>query len=193
MAFVKIDVSYYLSRLEFTETASNLSTLVYLQGWELAVNSLRSTACWGIGFQQLGVASAASDASNLIYDLVGSNPNLRDGGFLLSKLVSEFGVFGVVAIALHLRFALRCAGRLRSIARGELRLPGGTVFALCVVVMYLIEVYVRSAGYFVGTAGLFLAALIHLRHAALPGAFRRRSGPVQVAGLSALASVRANS
>lgn len=197
IAFVDVDVSYYLSRLEFTETASNLSSLVYLQGWQLAADSLWSTAGWGIGFQQLGaVASAATDASDVIYDLVGGNPNLRDGGFVLSKLVSEFGVFAVVALALHLRFALRCAGRLRRIARGESRAPAGTVFALCVVVMYLIEVYVRSAGYFVGTGALFLAALLHLRgaeRAERAAARRARSALPYAAGSPTLASLRANS
>lgn len=158
-----LDLSYYSDRLDLSIDNQNLSALVYLQGWQMVAEAWRTSHGWGLGFQQLGIAELHSEASNVIYDILGASSNLKDGGFVFAKLVSEFGVFGVGLLAAHLILAIRYTVQLRRVAKGRLVLPQGTVLAMSVVMMYVVEVYVRSAGYFVGTGVLVLAAVLYLR------------------------------
>ena len=51
---------------------------------------------------------------------MGDDSNLSDGGFTLSKLVSEFGLIGMVLAAAQLIAAVRCGRLLR-------RWPGGAL------------------------------------------------------------------
>ena len=68
-----------------------MSALVYLQGWESIRQTLIATP-FGIGFQFLGY-EPPNLYSLYIKDLSGAYVNRQDGGFLLAKLFSEFGLF----------------------------------------------------------------------------------------------------
>jgi hypothetical protein len=158
------DLSYYADRLMLSdESMHNLSALVYLQGWQLVEESLRNTFGWGLSFQQLGVNGTQTEASQLIYAMLGYDSNLLDGSFLAVKLLSEFGIFGFAAIALYLRLAWRSLRALRIIATARRVDDAGGALAHAVVVMYAVELFMRSSGYLVGTGVLFMAAVMYLR------------------------------
>jgi hypothetical protein len=148
-----LDLGYFTQRLGLGE-GSNLSGLVYLQGWELIGESLQLSSNWGLGFQQLGLDGTNVPAASAIYALAGDNLNLQDGSFLLSKLLSELGVFGAIIALAYCVVAIRSLVALRR--RHE---PRPVVrFARCVMVAYLVELLVRGPGYFTGSALLMVAA-----------------------------------
>ena len=168
----QLDLSYYAERLDFTGDVQNLSNLVYVQGWQLVRESLERSSGWGLGFQQLGLQGSDTQAANIIFALVGNYANVLDGGFTFAKLASEFGVFGLMLAALYLATAWRAIRDLRSTARGAKRFIAPVVFAQCMLASYLIEMFVRGAGYFTGTGILLIASfwLLSWAHQASPAA-----------------------
>lgn len=155
---------YYTERLNFSADSENITALVVIQGWQMISEAWAATNAWGLGLQQLGIDGPTAEVSELIYTLNGGDYlNLQDGGFLLAKLAGELGVFGVGLVAAYVVIALRCALTLRGLAQNQLPdQPVGVVFAHSIVVMYLLEVFVRSPGYLTGAAALVLAALSFL-------------------------------
>jgi hypothetical protein len=163
------DVGYYAARLDFLSGGDtrNISALVYLQGWQLLLESFEQSHGWGLGFQQLGLHGTSVEAANTIFSLIQDTGNLFDGGFGLSKVVSEFGVFGLGLVLLYLVFCWRSFRVLRRVARGN-EAASAQVFAHCVVVGYFVVVFVRGSGYFAASTLLLLSALWIL--------FSRRTG-----------------
>jgi hypothetical protein len=84
----QIDYSYYWDRLNFSNDNRNLSFMVWMQGWQLIVESLSKSSWLGLGFQQLGINGTSVEYSGYIIELIGSNSNLLDGGFSLVKIIS---------------------------------------------------------------------------------------------------------
>lgn len=160
-----IDISYFADRLDFNSHTKNISTLVYLEGLELASDAFHRTGGWGLGFQQLGQGSFSSPSADAIFKLTnGRDLNVEDGGFVAAKIVAEFGLFGIAALILIVRRILDCARRLRTFARQssiEMALTGYTL-ALIFVVGTTVELFVRGIGYFSGTILLALAGGMYL-------------------------------
>jgi len=159
LAATQLDLSYYLDRLDFSSETRNLSSLVYLQGWQLIDESFTRSGGWGLGFQQLGVQGTNAPSATLIYDLTAGYSNLLDGGFTFAKVVSEFGVLGLLLIALYLRVARRAARSLRQRGRAAKAAGAAQTFSRCVIASYSLEIFVRGGGYFAGTAILLIASL----------------------------------
>lgn len=159
-----LDLSYFTDRLDFSNSTQNLSTLVYLQGWQLASEALAATSGWGVGFQQLGLQGTDTVISRIIYLLVGDDVNIFDGGFGAAKLVGEFGLCGIIALALFVTAATRSLVALRRSVRTR-AMPPAQIFGHAAVVGYLIEMFVRGAGYFTGSGLLLVAGLtlVHFR------------------------------
>lgn len=162
----QMDLSYYAERVDFvSDTNTNLSNLVYVQGWELLFEGLERSHYFGQGFQQLGLQGTDVDAASIINSLLeGSDLNLLDGGFLLAKLGAELGVFGIVAAAVATVQSVRSMLVLRRVAAGRIRLPAVVVFAHAVLSALLLHLYVRSGGYFTGEIFLALTAVWILAH-----------------------------
>jgi hypothetical protein len=152
-----LDTSYYTDRLDFSEDTTNLSTIIYIQGWQLIGESLTNSNGWGLGFQQLGLRGTEVPAADIIFNLVQGYGNVLDGGFTFAKVVSEFGVLGFVAIGIYLRWFWTSFRQLRRAARS---VPADTarMFAQCSIVSYFIELFVRGTGYFNGTTVLLVAS-----------------------------------
>lgn len=182
---VLADLSYFLDRLDFSGDSENLSTLVWLQGWQLAQEALAATHAWGAGFQQLGIYGTNTEISRVIYLLTGNDLNILDGGFVAAKFVSEFGVIGMVIIAAFLVIAGKSMFVLRAAARNPGAMPKATLFMHAVFVGYLVELLVRGAGYFSGSLILLVAALqLRADAAARLAEFTRpRPAPSNAAGL----------
>jgi uncharacterized membrane protein len=139
---------------------SNLSSLVYANGWMLLDDYLDSTRGLGLGFNAMGCAPRAT---TLVTDWLEmqelGDQNYNDGSFLLSKIGSEFGFVG---IALFLVFALLSTKQLLGLAKPD---PNPTR-ALCVAWLAIVFVggILRSGGgYFTGPVLLGLLAFFVLR------------------------------
>lgn len=161
MILLSIDLSYFTDRLDFTTQTTNLSTLVYIQGWELVIDSMKRSLGWGIGFQQLGYGPIRSTASEMIFQLTQFDLNLQDGGFVSAKLISEFGIFGATMVAGFVFIAVRAALTLRMVAHGSIPHLSGRDFALSIIVGYSIDMFARGVAYFTASSALFLTALIY--------------------------------
>jgi hypothetical protein len=166
LAFFSIsnfDLTYFLDRLNFSESVNNLSTLVYIQGWQMIEESLVSSLLWGIGFQQLGENGTSVEASYIIQSIINSNLNLNDGSFVFSKLVSEMGMTGIVITLFYIILFKKCFKELRHIHQSTLSIHAGKTFAMSIVVAYSIELFFRGSGYFTGGSFLLITAILYLR------------------------------
>lgn len=153
------DLAYYMNRVNFSEENTNISTLVFLQGWQLLEEAWDKTHGFGLGFQQLGVNGSEVDAALLIQSLVGDDQNLKDGGFSTAKIVSEFGVFGVAILAAYAVAAIKSFLLLRTPATSNRLIHPIHLIAASLVVGYTVELLIRGGGYFTPSAFLMLVGL----------------------------------
>lgn len=159
-----VDLSYYAARLDFSADSTNISALVFMQGWQNAWVNFRDTYGLGVGFQQFGIADSVGDIANRVADLLGgSYINLRDGGSTAAKLIGEFGVAGLLIIVLYLRAAILA---VRSIRDAQTRPVADRdisgIFFNSMLIAYSAELFIRGLGYFSPGGFLALAALIAL-------------------------------
>lgn len=175
----KLIPDYFVSRILFYDT-QNVSSLVYLQGWDRVFISILETSGLGAGFQNLDALDRGKHGW-LLFDLYRLNQNLNDGGFLLAKIVGELGVFGAAFCIFYIFVLIKSfrelPGQLRLIEsnfddlgsqpktrNAFYRLVGG-IF----VIFFSIELFGRGTGYF--SLGLFLFAVgIFLRAKNTPSA-----------------------
>ncbi len=157
---------YFSSRLTFDNT-KNLTTLVFLQGWDMAYLNLITTKGLGIGFQMLGMSDGIlSNFTEIISTITDKPHNLTDGGFLASKIISEFGIIGVFIIIFYIYYLvkfifygnrvwneIRLSNDINYIQRLKKQLLiKGILFG------FLVEVFLRGYGYF--SPGVFLALVV---------------------------------
>ena len=161
IALSQIELSYFQDRLTINKDYSNnLSLLVYMQGWELIYDSLGRSFGWGIGFQQLGLQDKLTDTGSIIYSLTGSTINVLDGGFTLSKILSEFGYLGMILMFFYVIFFKKSYTIIK-----HSKLSSPYIFSSSIILSYSIEVFVRGVGYFNGTLILLISSfwvLVHL-------------------------------
>lgn len=169
------DLDYFLPRMQMTTTTSNLSVLVWLQGWEEARIGLRETMGVGLGFQQLGINGAKSSIAPRIAELLktgygteNGTLNLLDGGTLSAKLVGELGVLGIVLVGGCLYIIYRSIRNLRGIAAG-FQCSSATVFFYCCLVSFSLDLFVRGTGYFSPSILLFFTGVFGLWRMGLLG------------------------
>jgi hypothetical protein len=161
-----LDLSYYADRLSFSSDTDNTSTLVFLQGWENALLNFRETYGFGVGFQQFGIVGSSGVFSEKLFDMLGADLNRLDGGSLTTKLIAEFGVLGVLATILFLRFAFRCATYIRQAQRDSNLRDTRRILLYSLIVTYSFELLMRGSGYFTPGGFLFLTAAISIHRLA---------------------------
>jgi hypothetical protein len=163
-----LELAYFTSRADFSDTTTNVSSLVYIQGWQQVQECLRWTSGWGVGFQQMGFREPEVGAAQMIHLLVsGEDLNTTDGGFVFAKLASEFGIVGILLGMFYILTAARCLTALRRRASSA-----AATLAQCVVVAYAVDMFARGPGYFVESTLLFVAALAALLTIRKPLALR---------------------
>lgn len=149
-------LSYFTSRADISSHSRNLSVLVYVQGWGFLWHSLVLTHGWGLGFQQLGISPLHLAVTQLIQRYTnGTALNTKGGGFLFSKLGSEFGIFGVI---IAITFIILCIGSIRRLRTTSS--PQQDTLARCLIVAFGIDMFVRGSGYFYGQSILFVGAIL---------------------------------
>lgn len=160
------DVEYFSSRLDFSD-AENITTLVWLQGWDLSYINLNATEWRGLGFQMLGYeGTELSDVSYKLEELTGKFMNITSGGFLAAKIISEFGLVGVMLVILYILFLVyllikvgsSSSVSLKSDATKKVMVFQGLAFG------YVVEFFFRGYGYFSPCLYISLAALMAIWH-----------------------------
>ena len=143
---------YVTDRLALSSDSENLSTLVFLSGYERAYETLMTGHLLGVGFQQMGFVGPQGQFVATISEITrGNELNLYDGGTLASKIIVEFGALGVLAL---LAYLLRLRKHL--LARIE-ELPTTALFFTGVEISFACYLFVRGMGYMSATVLLLLA------------------------------------
>jgi hypothetical protein len=158
--FTQLDLTYYTERLDVQN--DNLSTLVWIQGWEEAYINFKNTYGLGLGFQQLGIKDPVGDAANSIYIIFGDYLNRYDGGTMGAKLTSEFGVFGIATIVLICNKAVKSFKILVNHALISKKAPQ-LIFYHCCVITIVVELFIRSVGYMGPSFFMFMTGIIGLQ------------------------------
>lgn len=124
---------------------SNLSSLVYANGWQQFYHYLISTSGIGLGANAMGCSPIAETPITYWLQLMGlADQNFNDGSFLFSKLGSEFGLVGILLFAALLVYTIHGLFRV-SINSSSSEI---ILFAWLAVISF--GGLVRSAGYFTG-------------------------------------------
>ena len=151
-----IPSEYFASRLKFDLDNNNLSVLVFIQGWQLAYESFIETYGLGIGIQQLGFYPLDVEAKYIINKLLGQDVNLTDAGLTAPKLISEFGIFGVILIVCYIKYFLIIS---RVIKKENNRVR---IFFYCIYLSFSIDLFIRGIGYFNPPFFLFLTSIFFI-------------------------------
>lgn len=164
------EIEYFSSRLSFEDT-ENMTTLVWLQGWDLAVNNFQTTYGLGLGFQMLGSANTQlSDVSYKTSEIAGGFKNLDDGGFVVAKLLAEFGLIGLLVSVAYVfalfKFLMILADADKVISFGSkkssLHTDRRCMYLMALLFGYFIEMFFRGYGYFSPGAFFVMASLVSL-------------------------------
>ncbi|MDA9972616.1 hypothetical protein N9E39_01275 [Candidatus Pelagibacter ubique] len=171
---LNINLSYFESRLGTgnfkTDDVFNLTRMVYLQGWELMKVNLISTNFLGLGYQMMGSAQTVTgDITKIIYGLKGAfGQNIADGSFIMSKLISEFGIIGIFITFIYIKFIFNFFLQFNKkylkiiTEKDQIRkeLFQKDIFCNVIILSYLINFGFRGINYFTPQAILLVAAII---------------------------------
>ena len=150
---------------------NNISSLVYLNGWQLLMANMESSHGAGIGFNAMGCEPRPITFAMTLLDRFDmGHLNYFDGSFLVSKIGSELGVPGLLVWLIFPWLTVLLAMRRFGLHRDTQW--------LCYSWLGIISIgaVVRSTGYFAGTVTLaLLAAFLALR--AAPARARRPASP----------------
>ena len=159
------DIEYFLSRLDFKnmQSTNNLSTLVYAKGFQLMQEGLKLSRGLGVGFQQLGFVDVRTEIGDyLIKELDGLELNSRDGGFTAAKLITEFGVVGILLIVSYLYYLVKQWFHFRKLPSNSLSAQDALFYASTITIFS--EIFFRGIGYFTATIFLFFSVLFLRSH-----------------------------
>jgi len=158
--------TYFFDRLTFGDSASNLTALVYLQGWEDMCISLYESYGFGVGFQNMGILPPG-EYGEMIYRLAGEFKNRNDGGFLAAKIVGEFGILGIGLIIVYLFKFFRSIVYIINFTKAydvnkkqaSINYPIASIFGHSIIIMFFLEMFGRGYGYFSTGVFLFFVAI----------------------------------
>ena len=143
---------------------SNMSSLVYLQGWQDAYANFISSHGIGLGFNMMGCDPLPKTEARLILKeyFNADKLNSQDGSFLLSKGISEFGVFFIIFIGYSLHTLKQTYKVSSSFTNQTVR----RVYSIWGIIIFsaLFTMSVRSSSYFTGNFPLLVFALFAPRN-----------------------------
>jgi hypothetical protein len=127
----------------------NLSSLVYVQGWQDTWFNLRRTHGMGLGFNMMGCSPLPDVAVRSVLALRAlGDINAEDGSFLFAKVVSEVGVIGIILYVVLIWWWVQLERRLRRSQKDAIHAAVSVqaVFIFC----FVVSSFLRSANYFDG-------------------------------------------
>ena len=155
-------LAYYSSRLILTSDSSNLTALVYIQGWQEMLSALNSTHWVGVGFQMNGTQPTSAMAERT-FSIAGIYKNRSDGAFLAGKIISEFGVVGIFLVALLSKQICKSFLFLKGQLNNRYLRDKKLVFSHAVVFSFIIELFFRGNGYFSPSLMFMLIFLAYIK------------------------------
>lgn len=163
-------LSYFYERMPFVESSNssfisgspNLTALVYMQGWEVMADEFVRTDGLGVGLLNMEKTVPGYYAELIYQKTGGSYRNRAEGSFFASKLVTEYGIIGVLTLLAYAVLFLKSLIFFYKLERHignknrpeEARYPLSQVYAHSVIVIFVVEAFVRGVGYY--SAGVFL-------------------------------------
>lgn len=154
---VIVNNDYFSSRLNFGGETDNLSVLVFMQGWQNSLIMLHDSSWVGAGFQQFGIVGNRGEISNQLENLGFSELNIHDGGTTASKILGEFGLFGIFFLLNYLYLFIITFLKIKSF--NGLKDNTLELFFSCSILAFSVELFVRGIGYFSPGCYLFVFAL----------------------------------
>ncbi|MDG0855377.1 hypothetical protein [Roseateles puraquae] len=144
--------------LQAADTSSNASSIIYVMGWEHAIENLDVTRGFGLGFNRMGCEPRPVTDTADIIDLLGlGDANYNDGSFTISKVLSELGWLGAAMWGVMLLVFVHFLRRLAHGVKPERRVTVALLVGM--VAVLLLGSFIRGTGYF---SGPFLAGLFGL-------------------------------
>lgn len=141
------------------ENESNLSSLVYLQGWSDAIQNLNNTWGLGKGFNMMGLDEIPMNAARSIINSRGMESlNNQDGSFLFSKGVSELGLLFFMPFVV-----LTFKSLVILLKAKEALIKDYEIIKWLLIFSFVITSLIRSSGYFCGTFALLVFTISALR------------------------------
>lgn len=153
------DFSYFIDRFSLDanllSSKPNISVLVYLANYHESYLNLIKTFFLGIGFQQFGFVGETSYFREIIYDHSGyfAYTSNKDASFLMGKILSEFGIIGLFFLFFYYKNSLLSFILIQQKNKIKKYYELKLFFSSCILT-YLVELFIRGAGYF--TVGTFL-------------------------------------
>jgi hypothetical protein len=140
------------------EDATNLSSMVYLQGMQDAHLNFLRTYGLGLGLNMMGCNPLPDSFFRDVIDSGGGlSLNSQDGSFLVSKIISEFGIFGIIfyicITIIFFKNELFASTLSSKNIRQIISIQSSIVF------IFLAISILRSTGYFSGTFLLLIVSL----------------------------------
>ena len=132
---------------------TNLSSIVWLNGWSQAYESMVESSGLGLGFNQMACGRFYSVGmfSDMYSSVLGAELvlNAEDGSFMASKLVAEMGVLGVFVVFFIVYYCIVNITRFIRINRGSV---AGNLDLVAIqasgAITLLVMLFVRNTGYF---------------------------------------------
>jgi len=161
IVFNSNNLEYYISRVNFSDSSENFSTLAFLSGWERTFLNLYDTFLFGVGFQQFGIVGNQGVIQDKLRSIGAHGLNLLDGGALATKLLGELGLIGIILLILYINYFLKSFIRVRKFLLGHRSLDSYLeVYFLSIFLMYSMDLFFRSAGYFSSSGFLFIVSIL---------------------------------
>lgn len=154
--------------LSQVEVGSNISSVVYVNGWEMAIENLVSTNGIGLGFNRMGCEPRPQTDSGAILSYFNmEDQNFNDGSFIMSKILSELGFVGALLWAIALFQLIRMVFVKRE---GYLPQASPDVQALLIsgLVVITIGALIRGTNYLSGTFIFGMFCLLYSLHHKAP-------------------------
>jgi hypothetical protein len=155
-----LNLNYFTQRmLSLDKISNNLSGNVYMSGWSRALINTINTYGIGLGFQQLGYLGVIDEY--LAYISLSNSPfGFNDGGCAAAKLISEFGIFAIIALISYLNGCLSSFKRVRSICVTN-NLKDLRFLMDIFYLSFLVPLFLRSFGYFTPLFFIFLISCLY--------------------------------
>ena len=148
-----IDRSFGVLDSNYAIDSQSLSSLVWLNGWSQAFETFKATLGIGLGFNSMGEGEFQYIGKYSFYLLTGSGNvlNYNDGSFLASKIISEFGILGVLLI---MNTVIRCWRSIKSYIAYTKDFQSHTDISIHAqraagAISLFVLLFVRGMGYFV--------------------------------------------
>lgn len=145
----------------YSTDTTNMSSMVYIKGWQDGWGNILRTYGLGLGFNMMGCSPLPlTDMFYLLQDSGGLELNNTDGSFLLAKLMSEFGVFGVLLFGYLCLYFIVQAISIKKCSNGKI--SDSHLIQLYLIFSFLMIAMIRTTGYFHSSVFIVAIALSSL-------------------------------